>query len=177
MCECFLHPSSGWTQTERKPVKRTAIVHSKKIWRLASRALPPAKAPERPEISLASVEVRKAHERANFARAPIPMLVLDAKALVTDVSDRCLDLLGYGRKDVLGHHLSEFQDQASAHQTTAGWNEFLARGEARDVECSFIRRDGSMCAVLLSATVERAPKSDEVWIIAALVDVTCRKSA
>jgi PAS domain S-box-containing protein len=158
-------------------VKRTAIVHSRKIWRLASRALQPAKAPERPEIRLASVDVRKAHERANFARAPIPMLVLDAKALVTDVSDRCLDLLGYGSKEVVGHHLSEFQDQASAYQSTAGWSDFLARGEARDVECAFIRRDGSMCAVLLSATVERSRRNGEVSVIAALVDVTCRKSA
>jgi PAS domain-containing protein len=67
----------------------------------------PAMTPELAETRYASEYERAAREKVNFARAPVPMLVLDAKGLVADVSDRCLDLLGYDRKEVLGHHLSD----------------------------------------------------------------------
>jgi PAS domain S-box-containing protein len=68
---------------------------------------------------------RVAGDRANFVRAPIPMLILDAKAFVTDVSDRCLDLLGFAHQEVVGRHISEFQDHASAYQAISGWGELL----------------------------------------------------
>ena len=67
-----------------------------------------------------------ADNRTNFARAPVALLVLNADGLITDVSGRCLDLLGYGRQEVLGRHISDFQDETSAHQTIAGWDELLA---------------------------------------------------
>jgi PAS domain S-box-containing protein len=99
------------------------------------------------------------------------MLVLDAGAVVTDVSDRCLDLLGYSRQEVVGRHLSDFQVGSSARQTEAAWGEF------RDEEHCFLRRDGTMLNVLLSAAAERPPGGGEVRVIAALADVTGRKRA
>jgi PAS domain S-box-containing protein len=116
----------------------------------------------------------EAHHRANFIRAPLPMLVLDARGMVTSVSDRCLDLLGYGREDILGRHVTDLQPPTTRH-FAAGWKGFLASGEARDVECRFVRRDGAMLDVLVSATVERRPGDGEVRVIAALVDITSRK--
>jgi PAS domain S-box-containing protein len=119
----------------------------------------------------------EAQHRTNFIRAPVPMLVLDAGAVVTDVSDRCLDLLGFSRQEAVGRHLSDFQTGSSARQTEAEWGELLAMGEFRDVERCFLRRDGTMLDVLLSATVERPPGGGEVRVIAALADVTGRKRA
>jgi PAS domain S-box-containing protein len=119
----------------------------------------------------------QARHRTNFIRAPVPMLVLDAGAVVADVSDRCLDLLGYSRQEAVGRHLSDFQTGSSARQTEAAWGELLALGEFRDVERCFLRRDGTMLDVLLSTTVERPPGGGEVRVIAALADVTGRKRA
>jgi PAS domain S-box-containing protein len=113
----------------------------------------------------------------NFARIPFPMLVLDAGALVTDVSDRCLDLLGCNREEVVGRHLSEYQTGSSAWQTEATWEGFLARGEICNAERCFLRRDGILLDVLLSATVERPPGGGEVRVIAALADIAGRKHA
>jgi PAS domain S-box-containing protein len=105
------------------------------------------------------------------------MLILDARAVVTDVSDRCLDLLGYNRDQFLGRPISEFQEPQSAQQTAAEWGDLLVRGEVREVERCFLGRDGAMLDVLLSATVERTPGDGEVRVIAALTDVTGRKQA
>jgi PAS domain S-box-containing protein len=137
----------------------------------------PTVVPDVAEIADDAVHESEAYHRANFIRAPVPMFVLDARALITDVSDRWLDLLGYRRQEVVGRHVSDFQERTSARQTAAAWEDFLAKGEIRDVERCFLRRDGSMLDVLLSATVERSPRAGEVWATAALVDVTGRKHA
>jgi PAS domain S-box-containing protein len=102
------------------------------------------------------------------------MLVLDARGMVTSASDRCLDLLGYGREDILGRHVTDLQPPTTRY-FAAEWEEFLTRGEARDMERGFVRRDGAMLDVLVSATVERRPGDGEVRVIAALVDITSRK--
>ncbi|WP_281177175.1 PAS domain S-box protein, partial [Belnapia moabensis] len=115
--------------------------------------------------------------RANFIRAPVPLLILDVRAVVTDVSDRCLDLLGYSRHQVVGCPVSEFQEPQSAQWTAAEWGDLLVRGELREMECCFLRRDGAMLDMLLSATVERTPASGEVRVIAALTDITGRRHA
>jgi PAS domain S-box-containing protein len=156
------------------------VKHDKRI---ESRAIgsqigaPPTVVPDVAEIADDAVHESEAYHRANFIRAPVPMFVPDARALITDVSDRWLDLLGYRRQDVVGRPVSDFQERTSARQTAAAWEDFLARGEIRDVERCFLRRDGSMLNVLLSATVERSPGAGEVRVIAALVDVTGRKHA
>ena len=142
----------------------------------AWRGAPFTMAPDLTELVGEIMHESEARHRANFVRAPVPMLLLDARAVVTGVSDRCLDLLGYGRQEVVGHHISDFQERSTAQQTAAEWEEFLARGEVRDLERGFLRRDGTMLDVLLSATVERSP-GGEVRVIAALVDVTGRKHA
>jgi PAS domain S-box-containing protein len=116
----------------------------------------------------------EARHRANFIRAPLPMLVLDARGMVTSVSDRCLDLLGHGREDILGRHVTDLQPSTARHSARE-WADFLARGEARDMERCFVRRDGTTLDVLVSATVERRPGDGEVRVIAALVDITSRK--
>ncbi|MBL6454566.1 PAS domain S-box protein [Belnapia sp. T6] len=130
-----------------------------------------------PDVAHAALRESEDHHRANFVRAPVPMLVLDMEATVTDVSDRLLSLLGYSRHEVVGRAVSEFQTPSSARQTTTGWEDFLARGEARDLERRFRRRDGAELDVILSATVERTPGSGEARVIAALTDVTDRKRA
>jgi PAS domain S-box-containing protein len=130
-----------------------------------------------PDVAHVALRESEDRHRANFVRAPVPMLVLDVNATVTDVSDRWLHLLGYGRHEVVGRPVSDFQARSSARQTAAGWEDFLAEGEVRDVERCFRRRDGTELDVLLSATVERAPGTGEVRVIAALTDVTSRKRA
>ncbi|WP_211259649.1 PAS domain S-box protein, partial [Belnapia moabensis] len=119
----------------------------------------------------------EACHRANFIRAPVPMLILDLRAVVTDVSDRCLDLLGCSRHQVLDQPVLEFQEPQSAQRTAAAWGDLLVNGEIHEVECCFLRRDGAMLDVLLSATVERTPASGEFRVIAALTDITGRKQA
>jgi PAS domain S-box-containing protein len=120
---------------------------------------------------------RPPRDEASFARAPVPIFILDANAVVTEVSDRCLDLLGYCRAEVVGRKVYDFEDSLSPHLTSTAWDGFLARGEIRDEEWTLVRRDGSKLDVLVSATVEHLSSGSEVRVIAALVDVTGRKSA
>ena len=59
----------------------------------AWRGAPFTIAPDLPELVGETMHESEAGHRANFARAPVPMLLLDARDVVTGVSDRGLDLL------------------------------------------------------------------------------------
>ncbi len=56
----------------------------------ARRAAPLIVAPDLSEVVDTALREIEGRHRANFVRAPVPMLILDAGATVTDVSDRWL---------------------------------------------------------------------------------------
>jgi PAS domain S-box-containing protein len=87
------------------------------------------------------------------------------------VSGRWLELMGYDRaEEVLGRHIGEVEEPASAARIAAAWERLLAEGEVRDLDRRFVRRDGAVLDVLVSARVER--RGEAWWVVAAVTDVT-----
>ena len=153
-----------------------SIVTAAALWPLMPKALA-LPSPAQMRIANEALREREARHRANFMRAPMAMHTLDAQGRITKVSDRWLELLGYTREEAIGRHFSDFHESASPGPGRVFWSELLARGEVRDVERRFGRRDGEVLDVLVSATVEYAPGTGEIRVICALVDVTERKRA
>ncbi|MBC7662392.1 MAG: PAS domain S-box protein, partial [Caulobacter sp.] len=92
------------------------------------------------------------------------------------VSDRWLALLGYERHEVIGRLSSDFLTPASrAHARDVVLPAFFRTGRCERVEYQFMRRDGSVIDVLLSARLERDEHGGTARSLAVLEDVTDTK--
>ena len=107
---------------------------------------------------------------------PVPLHALDAEGRIVEASDRWLSLMGYAREEVLGRHIAEFQEDGG-EQLRAQWDELMERGEIRDAERRFVRRDGTVLDVLVSLRLVPATSGHPLRILGAVVDVTDRRRA
>jgi len=96
---------------------------------------------------------------------------------ILHVSDRWLALLGYQRDEVVGRLSSDFLTPASqAHAREVVLPAFFRNGHCDRVEYQFVRRDGGIVDVLLSAVLERDENGGSARSVAVLEDVTATKA-
>ena len=96
---------------------------------------------------------------------------------IVNVSDRWLALMGYERHEVVGRASSDFLTAASqAHARDVVLPAFFRHGFCDRVEYQFVRRDGSLVDVLLSAVLERDEAGLGARSLAVLEDVTATKA-
>jgi PAS domain S-box-containing protein len=96
---------------------------------------------------------------------------------ILHVSDRWLALLGYRRDEVVGRPSSDFltpESQALARDVVLP--AFFRHGHCDRVEYQFVRRDGTVIDVLLSAVLERDEAGGSARSLAVLEDVTATKA-
>ena len=92
------------------------------------------------------------------------------------VSDRWLALFGYERDEVVGRHVADFMTPPSqAHARDVVLPALFRNGFCDRVEYQFLRRDGTVVDVLLSAVLERDP-SGTTRSLAVMEDVTATKA-
>ena len=95
---------------------------------------------------------------------------------ILNVSDRWLALMGYQRHEVIGRLSAEFLTAASqAHARDVVLPAFFRAGRCERVEYQFVRKDGSVIDVLLSAMLERDENGGTARSLAALEDVTATR--
>ena len=95
---------------------------------------------------------------------------------ILDVSDRWLELMGYERAEVVGRLSSEFlTPESQAHARDVVLPAFFRNGRCDRVEYQFVRRDGSVIDVLLSAMLERDADGATARSLAVLEDVTATR--
>ncbi len=102
--------------------------------------------------------------------APCGYHSLDAEGTLVRVNDTELKWLGYERGEMLGKHVSEFLSPASIETFRRNFPQLMATGSRTELEMEFLRRDGSIAPVLLSATAMRDPQGRLVRTRAALID-------
>jgi len=96
---------------------------------------------------------------------------------ILHVSDRWLALMGYRRDEVVGRPSSDFLTAASqVHARDVVLPLFFRQGHCDRVEYQFVRRDGSVIDVLLSAVLERDESGRTARSLAVLEDVTATKA-
>jgi PAS domain S-box-containing protein len=130
------------------------------------------------EREAAALRVSEERFRALYSKTPLPLVSLDARALVEHASNAWLDMFGYEREHVLGSPLDRFLSRESAAKLRrSDWPALLEKGEFRDIEYRAVTSSGEMLDVLLSLKVERDPGGDVSRIVGGMIDVTARKRA
>jgi PAS domain S-box-containing protein len=116
--------------------------------------------------------------RALYNNTPVMLHSIDTNRRIISVSDYWLRAMGYTREEVLGRRSVEFMTPESAeYAINVVIPEFFRAGEVRDIEYQFVRKDGQVVDVLLSAIAERDIDGNLVDGMAVLNDVTTRKRA
>jgi len=96
---------------------------------------------------------------------------------ILHVSDRWLALLGYRRDEVVGRPSSDFLTPASrAYARDVVLPAFFRNGHCDRVEYQFVRRDGGVVDVRLSAVLERDEAGGSARSLAVLGGVTATKA-
>jgi PAS domain S-box-containing protein len=124
---------------------------------------------------IALAEGERRHRRL-YERTPALLHSIDAEGRLIEVSDAWLAHLGYQRAEVLGRKSSDFltpDSQRRAREEVLP--AFFRNGHCSDVEYQFIRKDGRIVDMLLSATLERHADGRPARSLAVLQDVTERK--
>lgn len=79
-------------------------------------------------LSLSTDRSECAYLRELFERLDVGVLVADDAAFYIDVNRAACKLFGRSRSDIVGHHLSEFIENARAAEVNVQWRAFLRDG-------------------------------------------------
>lgn len=115
--------------------------------------------------------------RALYNNTPVMLHSVDGEGRLISVSDFWLRSMGYQRDEVLGRKTSDFLTKGSNARFPEVFDSFLKTGRCDDIPYEFIKKDGSIMDVLLSATMEKNPDGSMHRSLAVLTDVTEKKRA
>lgn len=126
----------------------------------------------------AAVEERLLAEqryRMLYDRAPIMMHSIDSKGRLIEVNEKWQEVLGYTRSEVLGRRSVEFMTEASRENAVkVQIPRMFQVGQARDIPYQFVKKNGEIIDVLISAEVAKTPDGAIDRVVGVLLDVTDR---
>jgi PAS domain S-box-containing protein len=113
-----------------------------------------------------------------FETAPLMIHSIDETGRLLRVSRFWLDTMGYREDEVIGRKSSDFLTEASrVKAVTEVLPAFFRDGVCRNVEYEFVRADGSILDVALTAVAERDAAGAVTRSLAVLVDISDRLNA
>jgi two-component system cell cycle sensor histidine kinase/response regulator CckA len=128
---------------------------------------------KRSELALKQSEAKY---RRLYNETPVLLHSIDRNGIVVDVNDFWLETLGYKRHEVMGKKVTDFFSDASrkyAEEVTLP--AFFRDGIVKDVSYQFVKKNGDIVDVLLSAIAERDAAGNMVRSKAVIQDITERK--
>ena len=135
--------------------------------------------PYRTKRKKASKALRDSEERYRslFTKTPIMLHSIDEDSRLLAVSERWLEVLGYTEEEVLGRKAPEFLTEESRKAAPANLAKLWKEGGMNDVPYQFVKKNGEIIDILLSAVVVRDAEGNIIHEVAALIDITERKKA
>lgn len=116
---------------------------------------------------------REATYRKLYNETPAMLHSIDPRGRLLGVSDYWLRKMGYSRDEVIGRKSTEFlTPESQDYAKRVVLPEFSKSGSCWDVPYQFVRKDGGIIDVLLSAASERDESGDITSSLVVLVDVT-----
>jgi PAS domain S-box-containing protein len=125
-----------------------------------------------------ALRVSEQRFRTMYNEAPVMIHSLDREGRIIEVSDHWLKTLGYSREEVVGREATDFLTKGSREHVENGTlPRFWKSGRAKDVSYQFVRSDGEVIDVLLTAIAQRGPDGEYLRSLAVSLDVTERNRA
>jgi PAS domain S-box-containing protein len=124
--------------------------------------------------------LRKSEERYRslYHQTPAMLHSIDRDGYLVSVSDYWAEVMGYEKKDVVGKRLTDFFTEASRrHAEKNVFPLFFKTGICKDVPYKFVKKNGEVIDVLLSAISDRKEDGQPVRSLAVSIDVTERNRA
>jgi PAS domain S-box-containing protein len=115
--------------------------------------------------------------RSLYRGTPLPLHALDRNGVIEQVSNSWLDLMGYGRDEVVGRQLVNFLTEASARQFLQDWPELIRDGSLTPREYRAVTREGAFLDLVSAAKVECDAAGNFLHVVGGLTDVTGRRRA
>lgn len=116
--------------------------------------------------------------RSLYHKTPVMMHSIGTDGRLVNVSDYWLQVLGYGRGDVIGRRATDFLTEESKRRAFGDvLPKLYQTGSAKDVAYQFVKKDGDVIDVLLSAVMDNNAEGEQRHSLTVLIDVTERKRA
>ena len=113
-----------------------------------------------------------------YNQTPVLLHSIDQTGTLVEVNDYWLKVLGYERDEVIGRKVTDFFTGSSRrHAQDIVQPEFFRKGICRNIAYQFVRKNGELVDVLLSATGERDASGNVIRSLAVIEDITERKRA
>jgi len=120
----------------------------------------------------------KAYYQNIYYNIPAMLHSIDADGILIDVSENWLRNFGFNREEVIGHKSIEFLTEESRNYIEQyELPKYFRTGYAENVPAEFIKKNGDVMEVLISAISEKDEQGNFLRSIATLHDVTERNQA
>ncbi len=132
----------------------------------------------RRKLAELAVQQSEAKYQRLYNETPVMLHSIDRDARVVEVNDYWLKTMGYARSEVIGRDVNDFYTEASrkyAREVTQP--AFFRDGIAKDLSYQFVKKNGEVVDVLISATAERNAAGTVVRSQAVIEDITKWKLA
>lgn len=116
--------------------------------------------------------------RSLYNDTPAMLHSIDPEGQLISVSNHWLANLGYQRQEVIGKKLTGFfTEESRRYAEESAIPDFFKKGVLKDIPYQFIKKDGSIIDILLSAIGIRDNEGNLIRSLAVSIDVTKRKQA
>ena len=113
--------------------------------------------------------------RSIYHNAPAMLHSIDPNGCLISVSDHWVEIMGYEREDVIGQKLTRyFTPDSKSYAETVVFPEFFKTGFCKDISYRFIKKNGDVIDILLSAIGDRDDEGNIIRSLAVSIDVTER---
>ncbi len=122
--------------------------------------------------------LRESEERYRglYHRTPAMLHSIDTNGRIVRVSNYWSEVMGYSRAEVIGQELTRFFTASSErHARETVFPKFFRDGFCRDIHYQFVKKNGEIIDVLLSAIVDRDRQGNIIRTLAVSIDITERK--
>jgi len=124
------------------------------------------------------VIAEKERFRSLYRNTPVMMHSIDEEGVIVDASEYWQSVMGYRPEHVIGRKTTDFMtDESQRYATETVLPAFWRDGFCKDIPYQFIRQDGQIIDVRLSAVVSLSIEGGKRRSLACVIDVTNQANA